>query len=144
MVVADSGGFPIVSSTTAHVASSRARCSGKFLQRLSLPFPASRASLLKGHWPFPSGRLEPPSTEWTRPKQCTQRWNEEQEKTGAAQAGLTDVEADTAARLEELGQVLKDRRDTVLAALKHEREVIRAVALSEGAINMSSTESVRW
>lgn len=34
-----------------------------------------------------------------------------------------------AARLEELGQVLKDRRDPVLAALKHEREVSQAIVL---------------
>ncbi|CAM9166364.1 unnamed protein product, partial [Hapterophycus canaliculatus] len=71
----------------------------------------------------------------TLPKQCTQRWNEEQERTEAAQAGLTEVEADTAARLEELGQVLKDRRDTVLVALKHEREAnkrkILAAAMSD-------------
>ncbi|CAM9677660.1 unnamed protein product, partial [Scytosiphon promiscuus] len=55
-------------------------------------------------------------------EQCTQRWNEEQDKMEAAQTGLNEVEAETAARLEELGQVLKDRQDTVLAALKHERE----------------------
>lgn len=57
------------------------------------------------------------------PKQCTQRWNEEQEKTEAALTGLTELDARTVARLETLGEGLKDRQHTVLAEMKQEREV---------------------
>eukprot|EP00903_Cladosiphon_okamuranus_P008772 g8403.t1 len=71
----------------------------------------------------------------TQAEQCTQRWNEEKEKTEVAQAGLTELEAHTVARLEGLGQVLKDRQSTVLDMLKHEREAntrkILASALSD-------------
>lgn len=67
-------------------------------------------------------RQSPPWT-ITTIQQCTQRWNEEKEKTEAAHAGLAELEARTMARLEDLGQTLKDRQSTVLAALKHEREV---------------------
>ena len=59
-------------------------------------------------------------------KNCSQRWNEEKEKTEAAQEGLSELEAQTTARVEGLSQVLKDRQSTVLAALTHEREVGRA------------------
>ncbi|CAM9148892.1 unnamed protein product [Ectocarpus sp. 13 AM-2016] len=55
-------------------------------------------------------------------QQCTERHIEEKEKTEAAQAGLVELEEQTVARLEALGKVLKDRQETVLVALKHERE----------------------
>jgi len=58
-------------------------------------------------------------------KSCSQRWNEEKEKTDAAQAGLNEIEGQTVARVEGLSQLLKDRQSTVLAALTHEREVGR-------------------
>ncbi|CAM9372053.1 unnamed protein product [Ectocarpus sp. 12 AP-2014] len=58
----------------------------------------------------------------TMTQQCTERHIEEKEKTEAAQAGLVELEEQTVARLEALGKVLKDRQETVLVALKHERE----------------------
>ncbi|CAM9498255.1 unnamed protein product [Ectocarpus sp. 4 AP-2014] len=58
----------------------------------------------------------------TMTQQCSERHTEEKEKTEAAQAGLVELEEQTVARLEALGKVLKDRQETVLVALKHERE----------------------
>eukprot|EP00752_Nemacystus_decipiens_P006453 g5812.t1 len=68
-------------------------------------------------------------------ERCTQQWSEEKEKMEAANAGLTELEARTMAHLEGLGDLLKDRQSTVLAALRHEREAntrkILASALSD-------------
>lgn len=74
-------------------------------------------------------------------QQCTQRSSEEKEKTEAAHAGLAELGARTVARLEGLGQLLKDRQSTVLAMLKHEREVgqlaVRSLAWSGGGSKAS-------